>query len=44
MAEKEKIEQSKSITAGNCGVVTQHINEAKTILEYRREPDMLKKS
>ena len=38
MAEKEKIEQLKSIRAGNRGVVTRHISEAKTILEYRREP------
>ena len=38
MADKEKIEQLKSIRAGNCGIVTQHINEAKAILEYRREP------
>ena len=37
MAEKEKIERLKSIRAGDRGVVTQHINEAKTILENRRE-------
>ena len=37
MAEKEKIERLKSIRAGHRGVVTRHINEAKTILENRRE-------
>ena len=37
MAEKEKIERLKSIRAGDRGVVTRHINEAKTILENRRE-------
>ena len=38
MAEKEKTERLKSIRTGHRGVVTQHINEAETILEYRREP------
>ena len=37
MAEKEKIERLKSIRAGHRGVVTRHINEAKTISENRRE-------
>ena len=37
MAEKEKIERLKSIRAGHRGVVTRHINEAKTILENGRE-------
>ena len=37
MAEKEKIERLKSIRAGHRGVVTRHINEAKTILENRSE-------
>ena len=37
MTKKEKIECLKSIRAGHCGVVTRHINEAKTILENRRE-------
>ena len=38
MAEKEKIGRLKSIRTGHRGVVARHINEAKTILEYRREP------
>ena len=42
MAEKEKIERLKSIRAGHRGVVTRHINEAKTILEHRREPEKQK--
>ena len=37
MAEKEKMERLKSIRAGHRGVVTRHINEAKTILENRHE-------
>ena len=37
MAKKEKIEHLKSIKAGHREVVTRHINEAKTILENRRE-------
>ena len=37
MAEKEKIERLKSVRAGRRGVVTRHINEAKTILGNRRE-------
>ena len=38
MVEKEKIERLRSIRARHRGVVTWHINEAKTISEYRREP------
>ena len=38
MAEKEKIERLKLIRAGHRGVVPRHINEARTILEYRCEP------
>ena len=38
MAEKENIGRLKSIRARHRGVVARHINEAKTILEYRREP------
>ena len=38
MVEKEKIERLRSIRAGHRGVVTWHINEAKTISKCRREP------
>ena len=38
MTEKEKIVRLKSTRAGHLGVIIRHINEAKTILEYRHQP------